>query len=182
MQRLLLGARRYSELARNGAVVFIDDRGINMGVMDRKSVEIKLERVSKALHLVEVGANRDEIPIVKLMPKSHERPVKAPIVAKKVVPTELKLKEVQLSTLIGANDYQVKVRKIAEFLDSGRYMVRLTIYDRADKKEPEKMRTMYQKVVEDIDASGMEEDGSLQQFDMKLCAVLRPKNKEIQFY
>lgn len=159
-------------------ILYIDEKGINRGICDKNIIQQQVSSIN-GLELVQVGKNRDSIPIYKLLPKKQIKNVTYE--TEKIPPKPiLKIKELQISTHIADHDYQVKIKRLEEFIKKG-YSVQLSIFSRESKKIEmnsneisQDVKTMYNKIIRDLDCA-KEDTNSFHHSFSRIGTILKPK-------
>lgn len=161
-----------------GKILYIDEKGINKGICDKNIIQQQVSSI-KGLELVQVSKNRDNIPIYKLLPKKQIKNIKYE--TEKIPPkTVSKIKELQISAHIADHDYQVKIKRIEEFIKKG-YNVQLNIFSRESKniemnsnEIAQDVKTMYNKIIRDLNCA-KEDTNSFHHSFSRIGTILKPK-------
>jgi len=166
---------RVNEGIRASTVRLIGPEGEQLGIV---SLREALEKTSDYdLDLVEVAAQVNP-PVCRIMDFSKYKyeQEKREREAKKHR-KGMKIKEMRLRPMIDQHDYQVKLKRIKEFLEEGD-KVRVRIFFRGREMAHQEMgRSLIDKVVEDVAAVG-KIDKAAQMLGRSIIMVLSPKGKE----
>ena len=108
---------RFDDMIQSDKVRVIDDQGENLGVMYTKEAIDRAAEVG--LNLVEVSPNADP-PVCKFLDvgKYRYEAQKKANAARKTQKTQ-DIKEIKMRPNIDDHDYDVKMRKVVEFLEEG---------------------------------------------------------------
>jgi len=130
----------------------IDDEGNRLGEIPTREA-LKLAR-EKGLDLVEVSPN-SRPPVCKIMDygKFKYQQEKKEREARKHQAVIL-IKEIKMRTRIGEHDYQVKLRKIKEFLAEGNRVKVSVRYRGREMLKPELGRQVIERVIDDVSDLG----------------------------
>lgn len=160
-------------------ILYIDDKGVNKGICNKNDIQEQISHIT-GLELVHVGKNRDNVPIYKLLPKKQIKKSVEHVNEKVQHKSLLKNKELQISANIADHDYQVKIKKLSEFIDKG-CSVQLTIFSRDAKNieaQPgeisQDVKIIYDRIIRDLNCA-KEEANSFHSSFSRIGTVLKPK-------
>ena len=163
---------RYNEFIQSQKVRVIDENGENLGVMFTREAFEQAQEVG--LDLVEISPNSDP-PVAKFLDigrYKYEAQKKANEQRKRQKTQEIK--EIKMRPNIDDHDYQVKMRKVFEFLEEGD-KVKLTLRFRGREMAHNQLgMAVLQRVAEDTsDKAKIEQHPRLE--GRQMLMVLAPK-------
>jgi translation initiation factor IF-3 len=165
--------QRVNREIRSPRLRLIDENGMQLGIKTLdESLTIARERM---LDLVEIAPQSDP-PVARIMDYGkfrYEQSKKEKLAKKKQ--QSIKLKEIKMTPNIYQHDYEIKVRKVREFLEEGN-KVKVTIKFRGREiLHKEFGIDLINRLVADVSVLGAQEGGS-KMMGKNLSIVVSPKN------